>query len=97
MIKKNTVNRIIVKEKVNTRLFVFVHSLRFTVGKNLGLRCNYEFFICRLRSLGKIAKGSVAELRIQVYISGEVGIFSDRDVKELIQELKAISKMLQEF
>ncbi len=42
-----------------------------------------------------IAQGSAAELRTQVYISQEVNIFSDLDAKELIQELKAISKMLQ--
>ncbi|MFH1624672.1 MAG: four helix bundle protein [Pseudomonadota bacterium] len=42
-----------------------------------------------------IAKGSAAELRTQVYISREVRIFSDIDAKELIQELKTISKMLQ--
>ena len=42
-----------------------------------------------------IAQGSAAELRTQVYISREVNIFSDLDAKELIQELKTISKMLQ--
>ena len=42
-----------------------------------------------------IAKGSAAELRTQVYISREVKVFSDSDAKELIQELKSISKMLQ--
>jgi len=42
-----------------------------------------------------IAKGSAAELRTQIYISREVGIFSEPDAKELIQELKSISKMLQ--
>lgn len=42
-----------------------------------------------------IAKGSVAELRTQVYISREVNIFSASDAKELIQELKSISRMLQ--
>lgn len=42
-----------------------------------------------------IAKGSAAELRTQVYISREVKIFSNSDAKELIQELKSISKMLQ--
>jgi len=42
-----------------------------------------------------IAQGSAAELRTQVYISQEVNIFSDLDAKKLIQELKAISKMLQ--
>jgi four helix bundle protein len=42
-----------------------------------------------------IAKGSAAELRTQVYISREVNLFSDPNAKELIQELKSISKMLQ--
>ena len=42
-----------------------------------------------------IAKGSAAELRTQVYISREVRVLSDSDAKELIQELKSISKMLQ--
>jgi len=42
-----------------------------------------------------IAQGSAAELRTLIYISQEVNIFSDLDAKELIQELKAISKMLQ--
>ena len=42
-----------------------------------------------------IAQGSAAELRTQVYISREVDILSDSDAKNLIQELKSISKMLQ--
>ena len=42
-----------------------------------------------------IAQGSAAELRTQVYISREVDILSDSDAKDLIQELKSISKMLQ--
>jgi four helix bundle protein len=42
-----------------------------------------------------IAQGSAAELRTQIYISREVNIFCDLDAKELIQELKSISKMLQ--
>ncbi len=42
-----------------------------------------------------IAQGSAAELRTQIYISREVNIFPDSDAKELIQELKSISKMLQ--
>ena len=42
-----------------------------------------------------IAQGSAAELRTQVYISREVDILSDSDAKDLIQELKTISKMLQ--
>jgi four helix bundle protein len=46
----------------------------------------------------KSAKGIMgwaAELRTQVYISQEVNIFSELDAKELIQELRSISKMLQ--
>jgi four helix bundle protein len=42
-----------------------------------------------------IAQGSAAELRTLIYISREVNIFSDLDAKELIQELKSISRMLQ--
>ena len=42
-----------------------------------------------------IAQGSAAELRTQIYISREVNILSDLDAKDLIQELKSISKMLQ--
>ena len=42
-----------------------------------------------------IAQGSAAELRTQVYISREVDILSDSDAKDLIEELKSISKMLQ--
>ena len=42
-----------------------------------------------------IAKGSAAELRTQVYISKEVGIFTSNDAVEIINELKSISKMLQ--
>ncbi|MBC8526570.1 MAG: four helix bundle protein [Candidatus Cloacimonetes bacterium] len=42
-----------------------------------------------------IAKGSAAELRTQVYISREIDIFSNKEAKELILELKSISKMLQ--
>ena len=42
-----------------------------------------------------IALGSAAELRTQVYISFEIGIFRTEVTNELIQELKSISKMLQ--
>jgi len=42
-----------------------------------------------------IVQGSAAELRTQIYISREVNIFCDSDAKELIEELKSISKMLQ--
>ena len=42
-----------------------------------------------------IAQGSAAELRTQIYISREVNILSRLDAKELITELKSISKMLQ--
>jgi four helix bundle protein len=47
------------------------------------------------QSFINIAQGSAAELRTQVYISREVDILSDSDAKELITELKSISKMLQ--
>jgi four helix bundle protein len=42
-----------------------------------------------------IAQGSAAELRTQVYISRQVNILSDEDAKDLTEELKSISKMLQ--
>jgi four helix bundle protein len=42
-----------------------------------------------------IAQGSAAELRTQVYISRQVGVLSDSEADDLIQELKSISKMLQ--
>ena len=43
----------------------------------------------------KIANGSAAQLRTQVYIAREVKLLSVPDAQELIQELKSISKMLQ--
>ena len=42
-----------------------------------------------------IAQGSAAELRTQIYIAKEVNILSDADAKEVIKELKSISRMLQ--
>jgi four helix bundle protein len=51
--------------------------------------------IPEFRRFLNIAKGSAAELRTQVYLSREVGVFSGLDAKELIQELKSVSKMLQ--
>ncbi|HMD69664.1 MAG TPA: four helix bundle protein [Chitinivibrionales bacterium] len=42
-----------------------------------------------------VAKGSAAELRTQVYISGSIGILNQKDTLELVDELKTISKMLQ--
>ena len=42
-----------------------------------------------------IAQGSAAELRTQVYIAQRVKILPDEAARELIQELKSISKMLQ--
>ncbi len=42
-----------------------------------------------------IAKGLAAELRTQVYISQNVKVISNSEAKELIEELKSISKMLQ--
>ncbi|WP_022664992.1 four helix bundle protein [Desulfospira joergensenii] len=43
----------------------------------------------------KIAKGSAAELRTQLYISKEINIISETVSKELLREVKEISKMLQ--
>lgn len=42
-----------------------------------------------------IAKGSAAELRTQVYIASEIGVLTKEQKRELVQELKSISKMLQ--
>jgi four helix bundle protein len=42
-----------------------------------------------------ISLGSAAELRTQIYIAKEVNMFSNSDAKEIIQELKTISRMLQ--
>jgi len=44
----------------------------------------------------RIAKGSAAEVRTQLYIAGEIGLILPRQTnKELISELKVISSMLQ--
>ena len=43
----------------------------------------------------KIAKGSAAELRTQVYIGKEIKIITSKDANKLIKELVSISKMLQ--
>ena len=42
-----------------------------------------------------IAKGSAAELRTQVYIAQQIGIYQVAKATELIAELKEISSMLQ--
>ncbi len=42
-----------------------------------------------------IAKASAAELRTQVYITGKVGILRGEDAKDVVHQLKSISKMLQ--
>ncbi|MFA7231910.1 MAG: four helix bundle protein [Victivallaceae bacterium] len=42
-----------------------------------------------------IAKGSVAELRTQVYIAGKLNIISSTDTKYLADEALEISRMLQ--
>ena len=42
-----------------------------------------------------IAKGSAAELRTQLYIANHIGIVSPDAQKELVDELKQISAMLQ--
>ena len=41
-----------------------------------------------------IAKGSAAELRTQLYIAFRINIISDKDLKELVTELKGISGMI---
>jgi four helix bundle protein len=42
-----------------------------------------------------IAKGSAAELRTQVYIARQIGLYQNDKAAELIAELKEISAMLQ--
>ncbi len=42
-----------------------------------------------------IAKGSAAELRTQVYIAQQIGIYQNTQATELVTELKEISSMLQ--
>jgi len=41
-----------------------------------------------------IAKGSAAELRTQVYIAQQIGIYQNIQATELVTELKEISSML---
>jgi four helix bundle protein len=43
----------------------------------------------------RIAKGSAAELRTQVYIARQIGLFDAVIQKEIVEEIKAISAMLQ--
>jgi len=42
-----------------------------------------------------IAKGSAGELRTQVYIAQQIGIYQSMKAKELVDELKEMSSMLQ--
>jgi len=42
-----------------------------------------------------IAKGSAAELRTQVYIAIETGVLKKGSIEKFVEELKAITKMLQ--
>ncbi|MBP90370.1 MAG: four helix bundle protein [Planctomycetaceae bacterium] len=42
----------------------------------------------------RIAQGSCAELRTQVYIAKRIELIADPDFTELLRELKQISKML---
>src|SRR6188768_3494274 len=42
----------------------------------------------------KVAKGSAAELRTQCYIACRIGILDQSATSELVNELKAISRML---
>ena len=41
-----------------------------------------------------IARGSVAELRTQLYIAAEVGVISKDDMAEMVEEARIISAML---
>jgi four helix bundle protein len=41
-----------------------------------------------------IAKGSAAELRTQVYIAQQIGIYKETQSQEFVNELKEISSML---
>jgi four helix bundle protein len=41
-----------------------------------------------------IAKGSVAELRTQMYVASRIGVISDEKANELADELKVLSKQL---
>jgi four helix bundle protein len=43
----------------------------------------------------RIAKGSAAELRTQMYISRKIGLIDATDATAIIKELKEISSMLQ--
>ncbi|RMG21187.1 MAG: four helix bundle protein [Methanobacteriota archaeon] len=42
-----------------------------------------------------IAKGSAAELRTQLYIARKIGYVNDRQLKEVIDEVREISRMIQ--
>jgi four helix bundle protein len=42
----------------------------------------------------RIARGSAAELRTQVYIASKVGLIDSSTMSTLVLELKAISRML---
>ena len=41
-----------------------------------------------------ISKGSAAELRTQIYIACRLKLINDNDAMDIVNELKAISKML---
>lgn len=45
----------------------------------------------------KIAKGSAAELRTQLYIVKDMNLIPDTAIMGIIEELKGISKMIQAF
>jgi len=74
-------------ERSNAAL-IYIDSVKYCVRKRKKSIPDFQRFI-------NITKGSAGELGAHVYISQEVNIFSDLDAKELIQELKAISKMLE--
>jgi four helix bundle protein len=51
--------------------------------------------IPEFRRFLRIAKGSAAELRTQMYIAQKVGTFNESEALKAIAELKEISCMLQ--
>ena len=58
---------------------------------------NFTLDIQKISSydLSSIAKGSAAELRTQVYIAQQIGVYQNTKATALVTELKEISSMLQ--
>ncbi len=71
-----------------TRTAVSIAS-NIAEGSERGTRADYIRFL-------RIAKGSAAELRTQIYIASRIGhVFPSSVVPNLVDELKSISSMLQ--